>query len=154
LHALVLQPQCQPTIHLDTIKAIKYIHENTDVTLSIGSNTNFISGKTLQLFLQEAGIWECFSFALFSDLLEDRRGDRKVNVCKPNVDFFIRMINYAGVLHNQKFEFTEAECEEIMHIGDSVHDDFEGARNRKIQAELISSPEELAPLLMAIVNSN
>lgn len=81
-----------------TLNVIKSLYGNGNI-LSIGSNTGFILGSTLDLVLDELKIRKYFKFALYSD---------ELNISKPNPEFF------------KNITIRSFYQSKIVHIGDNV----------------------------------
>lgn len=133
-----------PTILKETVDAINGLKER-GITVSIASNTNFISGRELAKIIRRS--CSNFDFMLFSDLMPLVRS---CNVgykmpAKPNPAFFDMVQKYAAVLHPEGIEKLE-----IVHIGDSNICDFQGAAKFGLQSRLLKSVDELPALLMEI----
>lgn len=88
------------------------------LTVSIGSNSNFISGTLMGPWIAEQ--YGPFNFMLFSDLL---------GIAKPNVEFFTKIRESAHV-----------DSSNIVHVGDSVVCDKHGAESAGMFSVLVSSP--------------
>lgn len=75
--------------------------------LNISSNTGFIEGKTINATLKNLNISEYFDFCIFSD---------EIGLSKPSSDFFEKV-----------FEQTSLDKLEVLHVGDNLKADYEGA---------------------------
>jgi FMN phosphatase YigB (HAD superfamily) len=84
------------------------VHNN--ISLSITSNTAFIPGNVIDEFLKKTGIFNTFSFRVFSD---------EVQVAKPNQKIF------DIVLRNIESPIISAN--DVLHIGDNYKADYLGA---------------------------
>jgi putative hydrolase of the HAD superfamily len=91
-----------------------------DISLSILSNTGFIHGKTLSQLFEKYHFGQFFAFQCFSD---------EENFSKPFSQFFD--IAYQNVLKIKKIEKNQ-----VLHIGDNLVADYEGAKNYGFQAAL------------------
>lgn len=132
-----------PTILSETIDAINAL-KSRGITVSIASNTNFISGRVLAKIIRKHNT--IFDFMLFSDLMPLVRNELGYKMpAKPNPAFFEMVQKYANILHPEGIEKTE-----IVHIGDSNICDFQGAAKFGLQARLLKSIDELPALLMEI----
>ena len=132
-----------PTILKETINAINELKAR-GITVSITSNTNFISGRVLSRIIRKENT--IFDFMLFSDLMPLIRNEFGYKMpAKPNPAIFEMVQKYANVLHPEGIEKTE-----IVHIGDSNVCDFQGAAKFGLQARLLKSVDELPALLMEI----
>jgi putative hydrolase of the HAD superfamily len=81
-----------------------------DVTLSIGSNTAFIKGRTLVKTLKLIGFDGIFNFHVFSD---------EIGYSKPDTNFFEGIQYHLAPLQIEK--------QQVAHIGDNALADFHGA---------------------------
>jgi FMN phosphatase YigB (HAD superfamily) len=132
-----------PTILNETINAVNDL-KSRGITVSIASNTNFISGRVLSKIIRRSNM--IFDFMLFSDLMPPVSNEFGYKMpAKPNPAFFHMVQKYANVLHAEGIEKSE-----IVHIGDSDVCDFQGASKFGLQARLLKSVDELPALLMEI----
>ena len=132
-----------PAILNETVDAINTL-KSRGITVSIASNTNFISGRVLAKIIRKSNT--IFDFTLFSDLMPMVHNELGYKMpAKPNPAFFEIVQKYAAVLHPEGIEKTE-----IVHIGDSNICDFQGAAKFGLQARLLKSVDELPALLMEI----
>jgi HAD superfamily hydrolase (TIGR01549 family) len=84
------------------------------------SNTNFISGSTLRYVLQkEYGVF--FDVMLFSD---------EEMIAKPSVDLFNKAAKLMGVAN-----------QDVMHVGDNLICDVQGAKDAGMQTLHVKNPE-------------
>lgn len=84
------------------------------------SNTNFISGSTLRYVLQkEYGVF--FDAMLFSD---------EEMIAKPSVDLFNKAAKLMGVAN-----------QDVLHVGDNLICDVQGASNAGMQTLHVKNPE-------------
>jgi putative hydrolase of the HAD superfamily len=100
-------------------------------TTSILSNTAFIKGKTLDVFLKQAGLFDCFNFRLYSD---------ELGFSKPNPLVFEALFEEAGKLR-------PVSRTEIMHIGDNEKADYLGAVDAGMKAVLVKGDGSGWPVL-------
>ena len=129
IKAQVLFLNNPPIILNETIKEINRLKEK-GITVSIGSNTNFIEGQTIVCVPEVyklSHVSRSLSFSFFSDQLP---------VAKPHTDFFKRIIDETNLLP-----------EEICHIGDSSVCDYWGAKHANLHAHLIEGAFELPSIL-------
>jgi len=92
-------------------------------SISITSNTAFIPGQVIETFLKENNLLNKFSFCIFSDL---------ESVAKPNVEIFNRLLS--------KITFDGVEPRNVIHIGDNLIADYQGANKARLSAfHLISN---------------
>jgi putative hydrolase of the HAD superfamily len=87
--------------------------------LNIGSNTGFIEGKALRRILKKMGLYDFFSFFVFSD---------EVQSSKPSARFYEHILNGA--------KETKSD---ILHVGDHLKNDYHGAENFGFKALLITN---------------
>lgn len=100
------------------------------ITLSIGSNTNFIPGQVIrETVLNRFG--PLFDFTIFSD---------EVGVAKPTTKFF-------QIINKKVWDMFGVAGSSIVHIGDSNVFDYNPAKAFGIEAELISEPSDLPAIL-------
>jgi FMN phosphatase YigB (HAD superfamily) len=81
-------------------------------TCSLTSNTAFISGHTIKLFLDNVGLLNKFSFCIFSN---------EVGCAKPNSGIYQLLLLKVKNFH------SNLEVSEIIHIGDNKVTDYNGA---------------------------
>ena len=113
--------QHPPTMLPEAIEALKRI-KASGVTISITSNTNFIRGAAIKTWVF-ANKFE-FDFCLFSD---------EVGWAKPHQKMFGQLIEQSG-----------REPKEIVHIGDSVECDVQGAERAGIRRVWVADPQAAA----------
>lgn len=112
-----------------TMKVLEHICKTGESTVSILSNTGFISGKTLRKVLKQLNLDGFFDFQLYSE---------EVGMSKPNPDFFKLMLDKVAVARK-----TENSCpEKIIHIGDNENTDIKGANAMGIHSLLINSNDQ------------
>ena len=128
-----------PHIPENTIKGIKLL-KSRGITVSISSNTNFISGQTINEVFEKAGL--DFDFLLFSDL----QASRNFNTSKPHPLFFSEVFENANIMHNNTLN-----RENVLHIGDDSICDFEGAKKFGFQAFQVESAIHLAEVIDKLV---
>lgn len=115
------------------IDAIKVIRA-TGVTISLLSNTGFIPGPVLRQVLPRLGFEGVFDFQIYSD---------EVGASKPSAQIFEAMFQGAIKLQpvNEK---------QVLHIGDNVAADYNGARAAGYHAILFNlEKEKLSRVLLA-----
>ena len=107
------------------------MNELTDrgITVSIGSNSNFISGYTMHPWLNSR-FDKAFQFGIYSDA---------IGVAKPFASFFGRVID--GVY--RLYGYENVLVRNVMHVGDSELCDVFGPSQLGMQALLISDPKNL-----------
>lgn len=105
-----------------------------DKTLNILSNTAFIKGKSLRKVLDHYGIGDLFSFQAYSD---------ETGFSKPGME----MYDYA---YQKIKNLGDIKKSEVLHVGDNVVSDYNGALSYGFDAHLITNltPDEskLQPL--------
>ncbi|MBY3102929.1 HAD-IA family hydrolase [Rhizobium laguerreae] len=112
---------CKPVVLDTTVRFVHSLAEN-GYTLSIGSNSSFISGTTMHNFLEST--FGCvFRFGIYSDLL---------GYAKPNEAFFNKIIKSCGVA-----------ADNILHVGDDVICDLQGARSAGMRGALVGRSEDI-----------
>jgi putative hydrolase of the HAD superfamily len=109
-----------------TLSTLRKLKEIPHVSMSILSNTAFIKGSTLRIVLEKLGMAHFFDFQLYSD---------EVNMSKPNYEFFALMIE--KVYHKRQQD--NLIFDDVIHVGDNVIADIEGANNLGINSFLINS---------------
>ena len=86
--------------------------KNEGITMNVLSNTGFIKGRTLRLFLDKNNLGGFFDFQIYSD---------ECNYSKPNVEIFNLVYDKIkikkGTLKSQ-----------VLHIGDNLIADCDGAK--------------------------
>jgi putative hydrolase of the HAD superfamily len=98
---------------------LKNLQSETD-GLNIGSNTGYMEGETLCKALKMTGIYDFFSFFVFSD---------EIQTSKPSAAFFQTVLDNADVPKSR-----------ILHVGDNPKTDYQGAVNFGFDALLITNP--------------
>lgn len=98
-------------INSDTYKIFNDL-KNEGITMNILSNTGFVKGKTLRLFLDENNLDGFFDFQIYSD---------ECNYSKPNVEIF-NLVYDKIELKNKTLK------SQVLHIGDNLTADCEGAK--------------------------
>jgi len=119
--------QYPPTI-LDSTKQLLKVLRTNGYTVSIGSNTNFISGKILHPYIQEQTDY-IFEYALFSGL---------IGYSKPDRQFFEQVHYWATKECNPNIKYNE-----ILHVGDHPICDIVGASTVGMRTMLSASPKSL-----------
>lgn len=107
-----------PIIASEFLTFLKFINEENK-TISITSNTAFVPGFVIQKFLGSIGLLDNFKFCLFSD---------SEGLAKPNKSIF------NNVFINAKSIQPNLNLDEILHVGDSLNADYNGAKNAGLEA--------------------
>ena len=107
-------------IYSDIESIFKKIKQH-DKTVSILSNTGFIKGDSLRKLLEYYDLNKYFSFQLYSD---------ETGFSKPSTKMF-------QLVYNQVCEIKFLEKKNILHVGDNVRADYNGAMNFGFSALLI-----------------
>lgn len=120
-----------PIVLPENVEALQALQAR-GYTLSIGSNTNFIRGHTLnEVTISTLGVeW---AYQVFSD---------EVQHSKPN-DYFWKMVTDRAWIH------TSTKPHEILHVGDNMICDG-GCREADIQFAYVNGPAELAAVLKGV----
>ena len=104
-----------PILYNNITKVILEKLFDSNITLSLASNTAFIMGDTLDLVLKDEGLLNFFKFQKYSD---------KLNRSKPSKDFFNSV--YKSVLSLNERIILKSN---ILHVGDNFLADIQGASN-------------------------
>jgi putative hydrolase of the HAD superfamily len=116
-----------PTIYnAETLSTLYTLKEIPNVSMSILSNTAFIKGSSLRVVVEKLGMAHFFDFQLYSD---------EVNMSKPNYEFFSLMIE--NIYHKRPHD--NLTFDEVIHVGDNVIADIDGANKLGINSFLINS---------------
>jgi putative hydrolase of the HAD superfamily len=117
----------QPVVFSNsTIDVLDKIRQIPDISMSVLSNTAYIKGSTLRKLLHSLDISKYFDFQIYSD---------EVKSSKPNPKIFKELIN---CIQSHRYD-KPIEYDKIIHIGDSVTADINGARLMGIESMLINS---------------
>ncbi len=106
-------------IYESILNELMDLKKRTKATFNISSNTAFIEGKLLRILLNDIGFTPLFEFQLYSD---------EIGFSKPNLAFYSKMYSEVKLLHKQLNKI------EIVHIGDNIIADIEGAKSFGINA--------------------
>ena len=90
-------------------------------SISVLSNTGFINGVTLRKLLSYYNIEKFFSFQIYSD---------EVGMSKPNPEIF-------KIVYNEICLMKMINRNEVLHIGDNIIADYNGAKNFGFNSLLI-----------------
>jgi len=134
MDALVLK--YLPVIYCsETVRTLRRIKESPDRTISLLSNTAFIKGSTLRRVLQELELERYFDFQLYSD---------ETGMSKPNEKMFRLMLdNVAAVRKDPALPLNN-----IIHIGDNIKADIDGAQMAGIRTLLVNSNNQCISSLL------
>ena len=94
---------------------------NQNKSINILSNTGFIKGNTLRKLLNHYELEQYFSFQIYSD---------ETGFSKPNKEIF-------QLVYNQIEGLKSVEKKEVLHIGDNIIADYNGAIKFGFDALLI-----------------
>ena len=86
--------------------------------LCLTSNTGFIDGFYMRRALEDVGIYQLMDAAFFSN---------EQNYAKPHAKMFRTVVDWSGARPNN-----------IMHVGDNIAADYNGARNVGMHAVLLT----------------
>lgn len=120
--------QYPPTVYSDTLKSAIKLCRNHNVSVMLLSNTNFVSPSTIIEIIEHQTNWEWFTW--FDYYLCS--GD--VGMVKPDANFF-----RAAMVQHLIYKDVLPKLDEIVHIGDSVRFDIEGAKNAGVKAIRVNS---------------
>lgn len=112
----------RPVLLWENIEEILIKIKNEGKTANILSNTAFIHGQSLVRVLEDLGLKSYLSFMIFSDIEK---------VSKPNPKIFQTVFRKVN-------ELKTVDKGEILHIGDNMIADFEGAKKFGFEAKLIN----------------
>jgi putative hydrolase of the HAD superfamily len=90
-------------------------------TINILSNTAFIKGSTLRKVISYYELSEYFKFQIYSD---------EVGISKPNPKIF-------QLIFDQINNFKQLQKKEVLHIGDNIVADYNGAIRFGFDAHLL-----------------
>lgn len=123
-----------PPIVLPCMRMIVDELHNMGITVSIGSNSNFLTGDLMYGMLQRE-FDHSFAFGVFSDL---------AMVAKPSSVFFDAIHQQSPCVHR----------ESILHIGDNHLCDVDGAAWAGMQSAWIAPQEQDPPAIFATILRN
>lgn len=118
-----------------TKNVLRTLHQRQDCTLGLLSNTAFIKGRTLRKVLQELELDNYLHFQLYSD---------ETGVSKPNPEMFRLMLETVTTTRNGETILPQ----QIIHIGDNVKADIEGASKAGIHTLLVNSNHQCISSLL------
>jgi putative hydrolase of the HAD superfamily len=90
-------------------------------TINILSNTAFIKGSSLREILKHYELFDCFSFQIYSD---------EVGFSKPNQEIY-------RLAFDEIKKIKPLTKQEIIHVGDNIISDYNGAKSFGFAAHLI-----------------
>lgn len=108
-----------PPLVSDTMRESLFAAKRAGFTLSIGSNTNFITGREI---VDHVLADMPFDFLIFSD---------EIMLSKPHQYFFQTIVDQAMQVNNNVHNASD-----VIHIGDHRVCDVEGAIRRGLRAEI------------------
>ncbi len=109
-------------IHSNTGVFLKEVTEK-DKTISVLSNTGFIKGFTLRKLITYFELDSFISFQIYSD---------ETGFSKPNALMF-------KLMYDQINTYKKVQKQQILHIGDNIVADYDGAINFGLHAKIIKS---------------
>lgn len=116
-----------------TIELFKEL-KRRGIKIAIISNTGFLHGDTMRPALDSLGVFKYVDFALFSN---------ELNCAKPHPDIYTELLEQSGLL-----------SQEIIHVGDSVKADYNGAWNSDIHSLLFDPDYRHGNKMATIHNIN
>lgn len=121
-----------PHVLETTVATLRVLHA-AGYTISIGSNTNFISGTVLCEVLDE---FIPFEFKVFSDL---------DGYAKPHPEFFGLILDKSRSVRTKDQPEGRADLSpsQILHVGDNLICDGEGATNAGMEFFYVKGPGDL-----------
>lgn len=123
-----------PHVSIELIGAIRTLHARRKMTLSLGSNSNFIAGTLMRDYLYTMFGPDVFAFAVHSD---------EVGWAKPHYRF------YDAIRENA------VRCginpRRILHVGDNKECDLEGAIEADMHARMVKNPTETFLLIQGLL---
>lgn len=133
--------QFPPHILPSTIETLRELH-GAGYTISIGSNTNFISGTVLAELLDPL---VPFEFKVFSDL---------DGYAKPHPEFFAMILDKARAVRTsvQPEGRADLSLSQILHVGDNLICDGKGSVDAGMEFFYVKGPEQLPHLLAVLAD--
>jgi putative hydrolase of the HAD superfamily len=119
--------QYPPVLAADATDLMTWLADQ-QITTSIGSNSNFISGNVMHPFLERVTP-RPFLYGVYSDLLV---------AAKPGSKFFDAVYEQILLKHTELLDRAN-----VLHVGDNPVCDVEGAQNADMNGLLIESPDLL-----------
>ncbi len=105
----------------NTIRILAYLKEE-GLSLNILSNTAFIKGRTVNKILQKLSIADYFDFCIYSD---------EIGFSKPSNEAYNTLLTSIQAIQ-------PVSRNQVLHIGDNVTADYEGAKKFGFHAQLIT----------------
>ncbi len=118
----------KPTLYDNGTRQALSDIRSSGATISILSNTGYITGNTLKKLLIHLGIADYMSFQVYSD---------DFGLSKPNHSLFTGMLQCVEKIR----KFNPVTHAEIVHVGDNLFADIEGAKLAGIDSIQINSNE-------------
>ena len=118
---------------IPTLKGIK----DSGKTINILSNTGFIKGKAVNEILSGLEINHFFDFKIYSD---------EEDLSKPNPALFDVLVENVKTLHND----ANFKLLDIVHVGDNIIADIQGAQNIGLSAFLIHETNSIKNLMLHV----
>lgn len=116
-----------PVLYDENTKAtLEEVKSREGVTTNILSNTAFIKGRTLKVLLDHLEISQYIDFQIYSD---------EIGVSKPNPKIFNLLLNQLQTVK----KYDQIEKFEILHVGDNVVADIEGAKHMGLSSYQINT---------------
>jgi putative hydrolase of the HAD superfamily len=111
----------KPLLLNEEIPALLQDLKQEGKTINILSNTAFIKGSSLREILRYYDLFDCFSFQIYSD---------EVGYSKPNQEIY-------QLTFNEIEKIKPLSKHEIIHVGDNIISDYNGAKKFGFAAHLI-----------------
>ncbi|KQR92705.1 phosphoglycolate phosphatase [Chryseobacterium sp. Leaf180] len=111
-----------PQIIMENVHGLFEEIKSAGKTINILSNTGFIKGKTMRKFLHHQKLDQYIDFQIYSD---------EIRFSKPNPEVFKAVLN--------QIKNKNILPEKILHIGDNLVADYNGARDFGFSAYLIQN---------------
>jgi len=121
-----------PLIEQSVRDAIEYCYNN-NISMSIASNSNFISGNEMHPWLQRE-FSNKFPIGLYSDAF---------SIAKPNQRFFSKLLPYV--------QYKNMLPSQVLHIGDNKICDGIGPQSVGFQSMVIAGPDQLFTTIKHVV---
>jgi len=106
------------------------------ILISIGSNTNFVSGRVMHQYLRRVLQFHAGPRPFFGGVYSD-----EVLTSKPSEAFFAAVIDLAQ--HTAQQNHQRRTNEQILHVGDNYVCDVEGPMDAGMHAALVPTPDQL-----------